>query len=292
MVLNLYENMTNVLKERKIRDIIYETKPPLVKPEDTLAHARNLGIRCKKKTIIVVDEEEKPIGTLSLYELGKVLLNKSFYTKPLDRLIIADFMEKEMSIVPEESFLVDAAKMMLEEKSELIIVDKNSVVVGLLEADDLLAPYSRLSESEKIVEEVYIKNPSTAHPLHSIKYAYDIMGEEEKDAVIVIDQLKRPVGIVTYTDISYLPHIYFSKRSKYIKGIGNRVLYVKYSLPVLEDIMSSPVYVTYLHEKLVEAARQMYIQRIGHLPVVDNDNKVVGIIDKYVILEDILREGL
>jgi len=56
--------------------------------------------------------------------------------------------------------------------------------------------------------------------------------------------------------------------------------------------MSSPIYVTYPYEKLINAARQMYLQRIGHLPVVDENNTVVGIIDKYVILDDILREGL
>ncbi len=280
-----------MLKTTKIKDILYEKEPPLVNLKDSLAHARNIGIRYKRKTIIVADDREKPVGILSLHEIGEILMNKPFYATPIDRLVVSNFMKKELYTALEEDFLVDVARKILDKKMEIVIVDKEGVVVGLLEAEDLIGPYSRLSESEGIIDEVYRRDPPIAYSLHSIGYAYDIMKEKDADAVIVIDQLKRPVGIITYSDIAYLPFNYFLKKSKYIKS-RNRVLYVKYSLPVLEDIMSSPVYVTYPYEKLINAARQMYLQRIGHLPVVDENNRVIGIIDKYVILDDILREGL
>ena len=280
------------LKEVKVGDILYEKAPPLVRETDTLAHARNVGIRTRRKTIVVVDEDGRPIGIIDMRDIGRKILDKPNYARPLDRLLVKDFMDREILTVSEGDYVVDTAKRILENRKEVIVLGEDDQVYGVIEAEDLLGPYSRLSRSETLVRDVYIREPPTASPLHSIKYAYELMEEKDLDAVIVVDQVRRPVGIVTYSDIIYLPITSISRGSRYVKDSTRRVVFVKYSLPVLEDIMSSPVFVASPDELLVDVAGRMYFERIGHLPVIDEENTIIGLIDKYIILEDMVRTGL
>lgn len=271
-----------------LKDIISKT-PPLVSPNDVLAKARKMMIRHGVRTV-VVEEEGKPIGILTANRIRDILFDREMTTRPLDNLVVSDFMEMEFHVLSLNDNIIDAAKAIVNTKAAAVVVETDGGVYGIVDAYDLMGPYSRLSGSDTTVGEVYHEDPPIVSPSHSIYHVMNKMIRKGYDAAIVIDRVKRPIGVITSSDLATIPPTIYQRVShRVIKDTERRSVYIKYSMPVAEDIMSTPVFVTKPDDLLIDAALRMYVENIGILPVVDKENILKGIVTKYDVLNDLIR---
>lgn len=110
----------------------------------------------------------------------------------------------------------------------------------------------------KVVKSVMSSPAITISPEASIEEAARILIENEINHLPVVNERGELIGIVTSWDIA----------KAVARGKVGKV----------EDIMTRKVITTTMEEPIEIAARKMEQHEISALPVVDKDNKVVGIV--------------
>lgn len=109
--------------------------------------------------------------------------------------------------------------------------------------------------------------------------AQSLMRRKEIRHLPVVDGQNRLVGIVTDRDIrSALPY-------DLTKGVADPVERDKYAYLMVADIMSTDVLPVSPTDTLQDALLLLEKKKVGSLPVVDNDRRVVGIIS----VRDLMR---
>ncbi|MEV6164921.1 CBS domain-containing protein [Streptomyces sp. NPDC052052] len=116
-----------------------------------------------------------------------------------------------------------------------------------------------------------------------------LLSENDVTAVPVVDELGRPLGVVSEADLlrkssdqtdpsglTPLPHIEAWERAK---AEGARA----------EEIMSAPAVCARPDWTVVEAARLMEVHNVKRLPVVDETDKLLGIVSRGDLLRIFLR---
>lgn len=102
----------------------------------------------------------------------------------------------------------------------------------------------------------------TAKDKTSVREIAKLMGKHRIDAVVITNKLNEPIGMVTGSDI--------------VKKLVSRKRNLLFSKA--KHIMSRPVVTTARHVKLEDAARSMANRKVKKLCVVDEGNKVIGIV--------------
>ncbi len=97
---------------------------------------------------------------------------------------------------------------------------------------------------------------STAHDVATL------LNKNRIGSVIVIDKDKTPIGIITERDL--------------VKRVCLESLNA--SKVLVEDIMSSPLITIMAYDSVDTASRIMISNRIKRLPVIEADNRIIGII--------------
>ncbi|MER5846353.1 CBS domain-containing protein [Streptomyces sp. NPDC002012] len=116
-----------------------------------------------------------------------------------------------------------------------------------------------------------------------------LLAENDVTAVPVVDELDRPMGVVSEADLlrkssdqadpsglTPIPHLEAWERAK---AEGARA----------EELMSAPAVCARPEWTVVEAARLMEVQNIKRLPVVDETDKLLGIVSRRDLLRVFLR---
>ncbi len=121
----------------------------------------------------------------------------------------------------------------------------------------------------------------TLHPSDSlVKVVHELRGEES--SVVVVDEEGRLIGFITMKDIL---HLFEPPRRYSIVGIG---LLKKYSLSRasrVEDIMVRRPITIHVDDNLGKAIKIMTETGKHHLPVIDGEKRVHGVLE----VKDIIR---
>ncbi len=126
------------------------------------------------------------------------------------------------------------------------------------------------SNEEPLVGEVMSTLPVMVLPSETVERGARVMAEEGIGSLIVVDEEENLLGIVTKTDIVYK-----------VVARGEDP-----ARTLIAAIMTRNPYYIVKTATLREAAEEMGLHNIGHLPVIDPEtSKVVGVISK----SDILR---
>lgn len=104
-------------------------------------------------------------------------------------------------------------------------------------------------------------NVVTISPDKTIREALAVLVNHNVGALVVIDEIKKPVGILSERDIVRL-----AARNEALFGI-----------PV-QEVMTTNVITALPQDELKAVANTMTEKRIRHLPIVDNQGILVGII--------------
>ncbi|MFE1292780.1 CBS domain-containing protein [Streptomyces sp. NPDC058751] len=133
------------------------------------------------------------------------------------------------------------------------------------------------------------RNVVRARPDTPFKELVRLLEENEVTAVPVVDELGRPAGVASEADLlrksadqadpsgrAPVPHLEAWERAK---AEGTRA----------EELMSAPAVCARQEWTVVEAARLMETQNVKRLPVVDEADRLVGIVSRGDLLRIFLR---
>jgi CBS domain-containing protein len=151
--------------------------------------------------------------------------------------------------------------------------------------------------TSQLVQDFMTANPVTVKPTDSVATVVKILDEQRFRGLPVVDEQGNFVGLVSEEDLMvreapvqsplYLTLlgsiIYFDSSEKFQQQL-------KKSLGMLvQDVMTTHPPITQPHAPLSEVAQTMLQSRIGQLPVLDADHKLVGIITRHDLIHA-LRE--
>lgn len=101
-------------------------------------------------------------------------------------------------------------------------------------------------------------------PEDTVRDAIDKMTERNIGSVIVVNKDDTVAGIVTERDLM--------KRVLFVKKNPDKTL--------LSDIMTKDIHLAKEEDNLVDWLRMMSNERFRHLPVVDDDKKIIGVMSQ------------
>ena len=146
------------------------------------------------------------------------------------------------------------------------------------------------------VKDLMTKEVISVSRTKPIKEVVQIFSESAFGSLPVVNQEKKIVGIITKKDLlmTFLPE-YFDllEDISFIEDFGllEESLLLEEGLLLVDDVMSKKVVTIGEDESLFKAVALMVQSDVRRLPVVDKENKLVGIITQTHICQAILRKG-
>jgi CBS domain-containing protein len=294
---------------------ICNNNPVTLEGNKTLYDARNVLLKYNISRVIILKgrQNKKPAGIVTEKDIVR-FLHAEFPRRSLDEIRLDELIANQQLITVEGGTNVgDCAKLMLNNDiSSLVIVkannDDNSVINGIITKSDLLDAYARSFGGDVAINEYMTKKVLTVKPDESLHIVLLIMADGSVSRVIVVgDNNSKPVGIITSHDLlpastlliadkSKPPLSQYRTKGKEIEMNENTgstaantggLPYGMKRILLAQDIMKfNPIMVTD-YSNLVDAALIMRGNRISGLPVVDSNDKLVGIITKTDIIRAI-----
>lgn len=222
----------------------------------------------------------------------------------------ADVMTPNPTTISARDSLTQAALVMTEhDHKRLPVVDEAGRLVGMLSRSDLLQTVANTfaSSSEvlpgtilttaKTVGEVMIRDVPTVTPETPLAETLDRILSTPRRRVIVVDQDRRVVGIVSDGDIlrraarPVAPGL-LQRFAIWIGG-GARPPELELALKNLTAaaVMTSPVLTVNPDTPIINAVELMIERRIKRLPVVDAEGRLVGMVGRAALLGALLGSG-
>ena len=223
------------------------------------------------------------LKTLTMDELYK------YYEEQL-----ALIMSNEPHLINKNQELLDAAQLLYKHRIHgLPVVDKRKNLVGILSPTDILKNLP--DEYDDLVENYFTKNLVPVYQDTPITIIMEIINITNETALPVLDDDRKLVGIVSEGDLFKLSHIKESVSQTNIgmggdedewtwEGIRDTVrLYYSTTQVDLPPVPVKEVMVTKFisaskNTPISEVARKMYKNNISHVPVVNSDNHLVGMV--------------
>ncbi len=268
----------------------------VVRPTDTLAYARNLMFRMDIGRLVVVDQQERPVGIITNSDIIDAVMGINF-NKTLDEIKVVEAMTKELVTIDPTKSIKTAAHLMVKHKvGGLPVTGKEGKLIGIITRTDLLRAFGDKYVEELKVADIMRADFPRARPTHSIFYVLRLLEADPIRKVVVVDEEDRPLGVIAEKDVAlaYVPSFLLRARGKdrylrmkVVDPLKDKIVSLRnYLVPVAEDLMTRDPVTVSPNEDAADAAKTMVRERIGCLPVVGEDGRLVGLVTKhdYVLL--------
>ncbi|MFL5803205.1 MAG: DUF190 domain-containing protein [Roseiflexaceae bacterium] len=215
----------------------------------------------------------------------------------------ADLMTANPATLPATTPLAQAAAVMADRHlKRLPVVDEQGRLIGMVSRSDLLKtvaeglrqrpaePLQLPAGAPATVGEIMLHEVPAVHAATPLAETLDRLLETEKRRVVVVDDARRVVGIITDGDV-------VERAAKRARPGGLRAVLDWLSggarpegLEVVArgrtaaDVMTSPVITVTPDTPIAEAIRLMMAHRIKRLPVVDAGGRLVGLVGRAGVL--------
>ena len=226
---------------------------------------------------VVICEEAKPLGIITERDINR-FLESDKTARALDEIPVKHLMEKNVVLITdklEDDFYQCASKMDNFQIGSVIITDKHGDLSGIISRTDLVKSYANVFGGKYLVKDFMTRQLVTCRKTDSIKFALDLMNQNKVSRLVVTDEKGSPIGLVSTNTL--LAHSdYFSKgttRSRdYLLPLKDNV--------VVNDLLEENIVTINEDEDLAEAARKMVNSKISGIPVLDSNQKLVGVVSK------------
>ncbi len=270
----------------------YMSSPVITAPKDSnLAYIRDLMIR-HKISKVVITEKDNVVGIISRSDFVRVAYNRKRYVKPLTEILAYEIMSSPVYAVQPSKTIKAAAQAMLKKGiGSLLVIGREEKPVGIITRTDLVRAYAERYHGRFKVREFMSTKVPVVHMTHSLYYVVDLMYETGINKVVVIDK-GIVMGVITKADITFFNLDIISRITRHkgrrlalTRALGLTGLTHVSAFPLACDVMTpNPLTIT-PDEDLALAADVMVKHRIGTLPVVREDGKLVGLLTKLDILK-------
>jgi len=224
--------------------------------------------------------------------VGVVTRNDIF--KKSDEEQLALIMSNNPVLINQDKELEDAAHLLYEKRIHgLPVVDLRKNLVGIISPVDILKVLPE--KNEDIVENHYTHNLTPVYQENPITLIMEIIKITNENALPVLNNDCKLSGIVSEGDLFKLSHIRESI-SQTNMGMGGdedawtwegirdtlRLYYstTKVDLPPVpvKEVMITDVIKAYSNDPVGEISQKMIKNKISHVPVVDSDNRLIGMV--------------
>jgi len=277
----------------KIKDVMNE-EVIVMQDNEQVSHARNLMLKHGFSRVVVLDNQEIPVGMVTEKDLTRKMGGKSpaWRRRPIDKISIRRVMTSNPVTISPNKGIKDAVELMIKNNISSIPVVDEEGLAGIVTKTDIMKFYSEKLGGRWKVSDLMTSDVVTVSENHSIGHVINIMAEKFIGKVVVMrDSL--PVGIITPANISFanvedpetgvsVEKIYFLRKTEGMDKKDVREV----SMLTASDIMSNHLVMIPHDEDASRAAEMMMENKISGLPVVD-DEELVGIITKTDLIRGI-----
>ena len=245
------------------------------------------------KTLAKHNVSGMPILKKDTKKVVGVVTRNDIFKNP-DEEQLALIMSTDPSIINKDKDLVDAAKLLYEKRVHgLPVVDKRKNLIGIISPTDILKNLP--DKYNDVVENYYTSNLTPVYQDNPITIIMEIINITNETALPVLNDERTLVGIVSEGDLFKLSHIRESI-SRTDMGMGGdedawtwegirdtvRLYYSTTTVdlpPVpVKEVMVTDVIKAYRNDPISEIARKMYKNNISHVPIVNSENRLVGMV--------------
>lgn len=222
-----------------------------------------------------------------------VITRNDIFRNP-DEEQLALIMTTNPSVVFKDQDLKEAAKIFLERRVHgLPVVDKRKNIVGIISPMDILRILP--NKYDDIIDKYFTKNLVPVYQETPITIIMEIINITNETALPILDDERKLAGIVSEGDLFKLSHIRESVSQTNMGMAGDEdewtwegirdTIRLHYSttqvdlpnVPV-KEVMVTNVIKANRNDPISEIARKMYKNNISHIPVVDPENRLVGMV--------------
>ncbi len=278
------------LKNSSLDQVI--RNPITVTQNMTFLEAREVLLKHHVGRLPVLDSNKKPVGIITEKDFVRAIYKIS--GRSVDKILVKDFMSKNLITVKRTDTIYDCANLMRTHKISSILVLDNDNLAGIVTKTDLASVFLTQSVGPLKVSQIMTPKVVTVMPADSLLLVENLL-VRYRISRIVVERNKKPVGIITNRD--FLP----AKMPKWIREFADPNEVEKYRLDPrpdefrmnqlsyilsfrAEDIMTPNPVTVGPHEDVSVAVLIMIRNGISGLPVVRR-SLLCGILTK----SDIVR---
>lgn len=245
-----------------------------ITPDETLDKASEKMFLHSISRLVVV-KDNRPVGIITEKDITRYLTN---ITKPINQIKVSEIMKTPLITISLNDTVQNAARKMLEHNISSLVIVEDSELKGIITKLDI-AKFCSTLRGKWLVKDFMTKNPISVSSFDTIFRVIELMVNNNISRVVVTDANNKPIGIITLADvIRSLPEVSFAKlKSTRIPKIL-RPLALKSIM--VSTIMSRDLIVIKENADIADAAQLMVTYGISGLPVINDENKLVGIITK------------
>ncbi|OQX18597.1 MAG: hypothetical protein BWK76_07105 [Desulfobulbaceae bacterium A2] len=237
-----------------------------VAPDCTLGEASRQMALERVSSILVTDTARKPLGILTERDLVRLLHAETPGTTPM-----REVMHQPVLTGPAELDFVAATVLMRQYGvRHLVVVDRQDRLIGLVsETDFRLRVGQELFDRLDTLVRVMDASLPLLPPETTVDEGLRCMVEMRASYVLVARE-RQPLGILTERDMAGL----FAENGR-----------ARHRL--LADVMQGPVRSVRHDMGVSEAARLMFASGLRHLAVLDDSDRVIGMLTQHRLLEQL-----
>ncbi len=286
-----------------------------VPPETPLADAVELLLDKVYRTLLVVDDSGRLIGILTdgdLLNRAQLLppsaqrgLTRAELARELQRLrqtgqTVGENMTPDPITITGETTIPAAVNLMIERNvKRLPVVDSDNKLVGIVSRVDVLRALSQPAVAESPrqnpppghhlkVDEIMMTNVPTVHADASLAEVVELLVTSVQRRVIVIDDKRRVVGIITDGDL--IKRALPTERSGIIQSLSRQLPLGQddsfhLSRRTAAEVMTKPVITVIPETSLAKALQLLLTHHIKRLPVINATDQLVGLVGRGGILQ-------
>jgi CBS domain-containing protein len=252
-----------------------------------LLEAREILLRHHVGRMPVLNSNKKPVGIITEKDFVRAIYK--FSGREISKILVKDFMSKDLITVKKTDNVYDCAKLMQTHRISSILVIDNDILVGIITKTDLASVFLTQSVEPLKVLQIMTKNVISVMPADSLLLVESLL-VKHKISRIIVARNKKPVGVITNRD--FLP----AKMPKWVREFADpeevekyrvnpnpdefRMNQLSYILSFRAEDIMTPNPVTVNADEQVSAAVLIMIRNgISGLPVV-RKSLLCGIITK------------
>ena len=244
-----------------------------------------------------------PILKKDTRQLAGVLTRTDIFKNP-DEEQLALIMSKEYHCIDKDQNIKDAAELLYKHRIHgLPVINNRKNLVGIISPTDIIKTYTE--EQNDHVEKYYTNLAVPVYQDTPLNIVMEIINITHENALPVLDDEGKLTGIVTDGDLFKLSHIRESVSHSDMgmggdgdewtwEGIRDTVR-LHYStsevtLPTVpvKEVMIKDVVKAFRNTSVIETSKRMVKNNISHIPIVNSDDKLIGMVTDIDLLACIL----
>ncbi|MDH3766174.1 MAG: CBS domain-containing protein [Nitrosopumilus sp.] len=239
---------------------------------------------------IIVKAKNKPVGIVTERDIDKFLENDKT-ARALEEISIEQVMEKNLITITDgaSDYLSQAAQRMHTFKiGSVIIVDSNENLIGMITKTDITKVYGTVYGAKFKVKDHMSKKVFTCRESDSLRFALNMINENNISRLVVTNNNGRPISVMTSNN--FLAHrSYFTKDKT---GTREYLLSADSESMCVGDLVSKELLAVNLEDDLSIAAQKMIKNHIHGIPVIDDADKLVGVVSNSDIVRAFVKVPL